>query len=306
MRRLSPLLAALLLPACGQAGPVDPAADESAAACGLEAEQVGQFVTLPPGKFTKGAFAIYPEETPEMVLHVEGFDIQIHEVTNGQFARFVEATGYVTDVERDVAEGRVGAGSAVFKMPTGIAGDLDRWVLVPGASWRAPEGPGSTIEGLDQYPVVHVSLADARAYASWAGGRLPSEEEWEYAATLGLTEPERPAAGAYTASGVPVANTWQGFFPFADEATDGFAGRAPAGCFAPSAAALYDMIGNVWEWTETPFGAGTHTLKGGSYLCADNYCRRYRAAARHPQEVDFSASHIGFRIVRDGPAANEP
>jgi formylglycine-generating enzyme len=298
--------AVFALTACNAPAPDNPpasAAAEVSSACGLGAEAIGTFVSLPSGRYTKGAFAIYPEETPEVVLHVDGFDIQAHEVTNAQFARFVEATGYVSEAERGVAEGRLGAGSAVFRMPTGVAGDLDRWVLVSGASWHTPEGPGSDIQGKDNYPVVHVTLADARAYAAWAGGRLPSEEEWEYAATLGLLNPAKPVSGAYTDTGAPVANTWQGFFPFTNEGTDGFTGAAPVGCFPPSEAGLYDMIGNVWEWTDTPFGEGTQTLKGGSYLCADNYCRRYRPAARHPQESDFSASHIGFRIVRDGGAA---
>ncbi|MFN3912420.1 SUMF1/EgtB/PvdO family nonheme iron enzyme [Hyphomonas sp.] len=307
MMRWPAALTALLLAACNEAAPDHPAADQAAAACGLDAQAIGQFVSLPAGRYTKGAFALYPEEAPEMVLHVDGFDIQAHEVTNGQFSRFVAETGYVTDAERGAAEGRPGAGSAVFRMPTGLAGDLDRWVLVAEASWRTPEGPGSDIEGRETDPVVHVTLADARAYAEWAGGRLPSEEEWEYAATLGLANPAKPVSGAYAEDGAPVANTWQGFFPFTDEAVDGFSGRAPAGCYSPSSAGLYDIIGNVWEWTDTPFGEGTHTLKGGSYLCADNYCRRYRPAARHPQETDFSASHIGFRIVRDaGSAAPRP
>ncbi|MBY9067516.1 formylglycine-generating enzyme family protein [Hyphomonas sp. WL0036] len=255
---------------------------------------MGKFVDVPGGTLAKGKNAVYPEEGPEAELHVDPFRIQIHEVTNGQFAAFVAATGYVTDAERGIAEGRPGAGSALF--------DGGRWTLVPGASWKAPAGPGSDLAGKENLPVIHVSLADAEAYARWAGGRIPSEEEWEHAARLGLPDPARDTSGAFEDDGTPRANTWQGIFPVANTVDDGFAGPAPAGCFPADRLGLYDMIGNVWEWTETPFAPGNNTIKGGSYLCADNFCRRYRPAARHPQEVDFSSNHIGFRIVKDAEA----
>lgn len=295
MRLVLASLSAILLAGCGQSSANDPPAE----GCAIAAETLGHFMRVPEGQFVKGAGALYPEEAPEMTLHVSAFEILDHEVTNLEFAGFVEATGFVTEAEQSVIDGRVGAGSAVFMMPGERANPAETWSLVSGASWRAPEGPGSDIAGRELHPVVHVSLADARAYAEWAGGRLPDEVEWEYAASLGLADPAVPVSGAFTADGTLIANTWQGFFPLSNTASDGFAGRAPAGCFPPSAIGLYDMIGNVWEWTETPFGEGTQTIKGGSYLCADNYCRRYRPAARHPQESDFSSSHIGFRIVRD-------
>jgi len=189
----------------------------------------------------------------------------------------------------------------MFNYPDADAGAESLWQLIPGATWRSPSGPGSDLDALLDHPVVHVSQADASAYAQWAGGRLPSEVEWEYAASLGLRSPERPDSGAYTASGDPIANTWQGVFPVIDSAEDGFKGTAPVGCFAPSEIGTYDMIGNVWEWTDTPYAPAQHTLKGGSYLCADNFCRRYRPAARQPQDSDFSTNHIGFRIVKDLP-----
>jgi len=303
MRRLAALLAAAGLAACSAAAPtVAPQADVSLPACGLPDSGIGQFVTVPAGQFRKGAYAVYPEEAPELILHVDGFEMLAHEVTNAEFARFAGAAGFVTAAERSAAIGGAVAGSAVFRMPGERAAPTDTWQLFPGATWRSPEGPGSDISGRERHPVVHVTLADAEAYAAWAGGRLPTEEEWEYAAAIGLPDPANAQSGAYDASGAPLANTWQGFFPVADQAIDGFAGRAQAGCFAPSEIGLYDMIGNVWEWTATPYQTGTNTIKGGSYLCADNFCRRYRPAARQPQEAEFSSSHIGFRIVRNSPA----
>ena len=308
MKRVPVLLTAALLAACSPPAPDTgardtPQAEVSSPDCGLPEADLSRFVTVPEGRFRKGALAVYPEEAPELMLHVAGFEILAHEVTNAEFARFVEATGYVTTAEQSASAGGPAAGSAVFRTPSERSAPTDTWQLVAGATWRAPEGPGSDISSRALYPVVHVSLADAEAYAAWAGGRLPTEEEWEYAASLGLSDPADAQSGAYDPNGVPIANTWQGFFPLVDQATDGFSGRAPAGCFAPSTIGLYDMIGNVWEWTSTPFQTGAHTIKGGSYLCADNFCRRYRPAARQPQEVDFSSSHIGFRIVRDLPQA---
>lgn len=284
-------LAALLLTAAAACGGQDKVA---AGSCGLADADIGRFVDVPGGKLLKGKNAIYPEERPEVEVHVDPFRIQVHEVTNDQYAAFVEATGYVTDAERGVIENMPGAGSAMFSS--------GRWTLVPGASWKTPEGPGSDLEGKGHLPVIHVSLADAEAYAKWAGGRIPSEEEWEHAARLGLPDPDRDTSGAFEDDGKPRANTWQGVFPVANTVDDGFAGPAPAGCFPEDRLGLYDMIGNVWEWTETPFAPGNNTIKGGSYLCADNFCRRYRPAARHPQEVDFSSNHIGFRIVKDAEA----
>ncbi|MEM9939400.1 MAG: formylglycine-generating enzyme family protein [Pseudomonadota bacterium] len=275
-----------------------PSATEPSASCGLGSDQLGLFVDVPAGSFVKGDAPVYPEETPTLRLQVEGFQIQTHEVTNAQFSAFVEATGYVTDSEQGLMDGREGAGSAVFLHPDERTEPNTTWILMSDATWKTPEGDGSSIQGRENQPVVHVSKRDAEAYASWAGGRLPSEIEWEYAATLGLPDADNPTSGAYDENG-PRANTWQGVFPVVDLGSDGHSGAAPIGCFEPDRLGLYDMIGNVWEWTDTPFGEGTHTMKGGSYLCADNFCRRYRPAARHPQGTDFSSNHTGFRIVKD-------
>ncbi|MEL6860316.1 MAG: SUMF1/EgtB/PvdO family nonheme iron enzyme [Pseudomonadota bacterium] len=273
---------------------------ETAASCTLSDDEIGSFKQIPAGRFTKGAQPIYPEEAPTITLQVEGFWIQTHEVTNRQFEVFVTDTGYVTDAEQGVVDGREGAGSAVFLHADESQAQRAPWTLMADASWRTPEGANSSIAGREQVPVVHISKRDAEAYAAWAGGRLPSEVEWEYAASLGLPDPDISTSGAYGEDG-PRANTWQGIFPVADMGTDGFRGAAPVGCFEADRNGLYDMIGNVWEWTDTPYGQLTHTIKGGSFLCADNFCRRYRPAARHPQETDFSSNHIGFRIVRDSP-----
>lgn len=273
--------------------------------CGLPSAQIETFLDIPAGEFVKGEGAFYREELPTETLQVEGFRLQIHEVTNAQFEAFVDQTGYETDAEKGVREGRVGAGSALFSHPDLESQTGGIWTLDEGATWRTPEGVGSDLSGRENDPVVHVSQQDAAAYAAWAGGRLPTEVEWEYAASLGLPDPDDQTSGAYQGE-VTRANTWQGIFPMIDSGRDGFTGRAPVGCFEADRIGLYDMIGNVWEWTDTPYAPGNYTIKGGSFLCADNFCRRYRPAARQPQEVDFSTNHIGFRIVRDAKPMADP
>ena len=266
--------------------------------CGLRESQIGTFVTVPEGLVEMGANAMYPEEEPARIVHVAAFSMQVHEVTNAQFERFVAATGYVTDAEHSSASGDPAGGSALFVISESDE-DMSGWTLKRGATWRSPGGPGTGIVRRMNDPVVHVSLADADAYAAWAGGRLPSEEEWEFAATSGLADPADRLSGAMDKDGKPIANFWQGIFPAKNEATDGFAGASPVGCFPSSRVGLYDMIGNVWEWTSTPYAPGRNTIKGGSYLCAEIFCARYRSAARQGQEVDFSSNHIGFRVVKD-------
>lgn len=273
--------------------PAEPAARE----CPADAFRQGEFITLASGSYVKGADPLYPEERPSIRLRVEGFAIQAHEVTNDQFAAFVKATGYVTEAEKAATSDDPRAGSAVFTRDA--KGMNGRWLLRKGATWRAPAGPGSNITGKGRHPVVHVTLADARAYAKWAGGRLPSEEEWEYAASSGLPDPANRFSGAIDDKGVPRANHWQGVFPVKDEGKDGFSGTAPAGCFPADRNGVHDLIGNVWEWTDSPVDDGHMIIKGGSWLCAANFCARYRPAARQPQENDFSSNHIGFRIIRD-------
>lgn len=265
--------------------------------CPADAFDQGQFIALPSGSYIKGADPLYPEERPSIRLRVEGFAIQAHEVTNDQFAAFAKATGYVTEAEKAANSDDPQAGSAVFTRDA--KGMNGRWLLRKGATWRTPEGPGSSITGKGRHPVVHVTLADARAYAKWAGGRLPSEEEWEYAASSGLPDPANRFSGAVDDKGLPRANHWQGVFPVKDEGKDGFSSTAPAGCFPGDRNGVHDLIGNVWEWTDSPADDAHMIIKGGSWLCAANFCARYRPAARQPQENDFSSNHIGFRIVRD-------
>jgi sulfatase modifying factor 1 len=288
------LIAMLALPVFG----CDSAQYETAANCGHDHAADPEFITIPAGQFIKGLGAQYPEKQSSRTAHVSSFKLQIHEVTNAQFESFVEATSYVSDAEESAHKGGPDSGSAVFDLAG--QGDLgfSPWRLVQGATWRTPDGPGSSIEGKDNFPVVHISLNDARSYAKWVGGRLPTEDEWEHAARLGLADPNVQTSGAFDESGNLIANTWQGLFPISNTADDGFMGAAPIGCFEPSQIGLFDMIGNVWEWTDTPFTKTKYTIKGGSYLCADNYCRRYRPVARESQDIDFSTNHIGFRIAK--------
>jgi sulfatase modifying factor 1 len=262
--------------------------------CPMPEEALGAFVRVRGGGFVMGARGVYPEERQPSRVYVSPFLVQTHEVTNDQFRAFVDATGYVTEAEE-------GGGSARFTRTEAPENLRSWWRLDTGASWRAPEGEGSDLAGRWLHPVVHVSLRDARSYAEWAGGRIPSEVEWEYAASLGLFDPQDPESGVRGPRGEPRANIWDGQFPLVNTEEDGFAGTAPVGCFPASLIGTYDMIGNVWEWTDSRFGEGAvrFTIKGGSYLCGSNYCRRYRAAARQGMEADFSTAHLGFRIVRD-------
>ena len=273
-------------------------------------------VFVPGGTFHMGSESHEPEERFVHRVRVDGFWIDRHEVTNAQFRQFVEATGYKTLAERTPADG-----SVVFIPPTDGKGGrmMSWWQLVEGASWRQPAGPGSSIAAKDNHPVVHVAYEDALAYAKWRGRSLPTEAQWEFAARGGR-DGEDDWSSAYDAKGKPIANTWQGPFPLLDTKDDGYAGTAPVGCFKPNGYGLYDMIGNVWEWTadwyqpgharEAAFnpagpaasGAGasraaSRVIKGGSHLCAARFCARYRPAARQPQEIDLSAAHVGFRTV---------
>ncbi|TXH06072.1 MAG: formylglycine-generating enzyme family protein [Nevskiaceae bacterium] len=272
-------------------------------------------VHLRGGAYELGSTRGYAEERPPQTRRVEPFWIDRTEVSNAQFAAFVAATGYVTEAEK-------GEGAAVFRAPEGndaTTAEGSWWHLVKGADWRHPEGPGSSIEGRGHEPVVDVSYADALAYAHWLGRELPSETQWEYAAKAGRNN-ESADRALRDAQGRPLANFWQGLFPYQDTGDDGFPGRAPVGCFPANPFGLHDMVGNVWEWTTDTYaahgedeatrgageavsvapmrsGAERKVIKGGSYLCAANYCVRARAASRQPEEIDLPASHLGFRTV---------
>lgn len=269
----------------------------------------GREVLVKGGSFSPGNDASYPEERKGPVVRVGDFYIDATEVTNGAFAAFVKATGYVTLAERgfrgDVAvpaEQRV-PGSAVFLMPE--PGRVPGWTFMPGANWRQPEGPGSSIEGREHDPVVQIAYADALAYAKWKGRDLPTEAEWEWAAGRGRKMPGRARP---IADGKPSGNNWDGVFPSLNTKADGFLGRAPVASFPADENGLYDMTGNAWEWTRSTWsashlaGAATnpkaHAIKGGSYLCARNFCARYRPQSRQMQEDDLGTNHVGFRTVR--------
>ena len=262
--------------------------------CELPRHVIDSYVTVNGGGFIQGANGVYPEEGPPQKVYVSPFKLQVTEVTNQQFAEFVAQTGYITEAES-------GIGSAQFSESQTPWQAGSWWRLNKAATWKSPNGEGSGIDGRGLYPVVHVTLNDARAYAQWAGGRIPNEIEWEYAASLGLFDPLVPESGMQAPDGRLRANIWTGSFPDNNTQEDGFAGTAPVGCFEPNRIGAYDMIGNVWEWTESQYGEATprFTIKGGSFLCSRNYCRRYRASARQGMEQNFSTVHLGFRIVKD-------
>ena len=278
-------------------------------------------VWVPGGSFDMGSDEFYPEERPVRRVQVDGFWIDPHPVTVAEFRRFVKATGYVTVAERppsaadypDADPALLVPGSLVFQRPRArVALDDHRvwWAYVPGAQWRRPEGPASDVYTRARHPVTHVAHADAEAFAVWAGRTLPTEAEWEYAARGGL-EGARFAWGEEEfPDGRVMANTWHGEFPWQNLGGD--RRTSPVGAFPPNGYGLYDMTGNVWEWTCDRFDTAEserccggssreryprNVIKGGSHLCAPNYCRRYRPAARHAEAVDTSTSHVGFRCV---------
>ena len=299
-----------------------------------------EMVFIPGGEFTMGSDKHYPEEAPAHRVAVDGFRIDRCAVTNKEFRRFVDATGYVTLAEKPAdAANYPGAqpemlvpSSVVFRKSSGpvdLRNHYNWWTYVAGADWRHPRGPGSSLQGLWDHPVVHVAFEDADAYARWAGKALPTEAEWEFAARGGLDDAEYVWGDDFMPGGKPHANTWQGEFPWENLLEDEFEWTAPVGSFPPNGYGLYDMAGNVWEWTTdwyqehtkiehacctmtNPRGGAEQAsydprtpgvkiprkvMKGGSYLCAPNYCRRYRPAARMAQGVDTSTCHLGFRCV---------
>lgn len=273
-------------------------------------------VALKGGRFTLGANPEHNDEGPPRQATVGPFSIDRTEVTNAQFAQFVKATGYVTLAERapdpklypGVPASRLKPSSLVFVGARALgSGDPSLWWrVVEGANWKHPEGPGSDLKGRERHPVVQVAWDDALAYARWKGRDLPTEAEWEFAARAGLDGARYEWGDDRPKTGQPRANSWQGVFPAVDTGDDGYRARtAPVGCYPASAYGLHDMTGNVWEWTkdwyETPNPVGrAHLIKGGSFLCADNFCYRYRPAARQPGPPDTGTSHVGFRTVKRG------
>lgn len=300
-----------------------------------------ELVPLSGGEFTMGHDDGYPEEAPARRVAVSAFAVERHPVTNVQFAAFVEDSGYVTVAERPLDPAdfpgapreNLRAGSMVFT-PTPGPVDLRHlsqwWRWTPGASWRRPDGPGRTTwEQRRQHPVVHVAYEDALAYAQWAGRTLPTEAQWEYAARGGHDDSRRFAWGSEARpGGRRLAKYWEGAFPWANRASDGYERTAPVGTYPPDDHGLLDMTGNVWEWTDDWYAENTDSggccvprdprgpgisesydplqpqfriprkvIKGGSFLCADEYCQRYRPGARRPQMIDTGMSHIGFRCV---------
>jgi len=291
-------------------------------------------IRLAGGNFTMGSNRHYPEEGPAHTRYVGEFWIDPHPVTNKEFSAFVATTGYVTVPEMppsledypDLDSSMRAPSSLVFETKPESRQPIDWrqwWKLQTGANWRQPYGPGSV--AVPDHPVVHVSYLDALAYATWCGKQLPTEAEWEFAARGGLDSADYAWGDQLSPDGRMMANYWQGNFPCENLLLDGYATTSPVGVFPPNGFGLFDMIGNVWEWTADLFveshrpqtccsqssesktrvqSSATrdvmHVLKGGSYLCAANYCERYRPAARSAQSLDTSSCHIGFRCVKHG------
>jgi sulfatase modifying factor 1 len=281
---------------------------------------------IPGGTFRMGSDdpAGFAEdgEGPVREVAMSGFEIAAHAVTNAQFGEFVSRTGFVTEAERCnwsfVFHGAV-AKEVRQRIPN-VPAETPWWLPVPHAYWAQPEGPGSTILDRLDHPVVHVSWTDAEAYCRWAGARLPSEAQWEYAARGGLDGRTYPWGDELTPAGEHRCNTWQGDFPIRNTGDDGYLGTAPVAAYAPNGSGLYNAVGNVWEWCSDHFSLAYHratcdtdplfveptparSLRGGSFLCHASYCNRYRVAARSSNTPDTSASNIGFRVVRAAPAA---
>jgi formylglycine-generating enzyme required for sulfatase activity len=270
-------------------------------------------IPLPGGEFWMGEDRediIWPSdgEAPVRRETVEAFAIGETTVTNAQFAAFVDATSYVTEAERFgwsyVFHKHVSAKAR--KNARGVAGSAPWWTGVEGAYWRKPEGPGSTLQKREQHPVVHISWNDAVAFCEWAGYRLPTETEWEYAARGGLERKIFPWGDELTPKGKNGKpehrmNVWQGKLPDFDSAADGYAGTAPAQSFQPNCFGLYNITGNVWQWCADWFDAAQQNkvIRGGSFLCHASYCNRYRCAARTANTPDSTTAHCGFRVAQD-------
>ena len=294
-------------------------------------KDIGSQLRIEGATYVMGDDHTYHEEGPAHEVTLSSFWIDAHEVTNGQFAEFVADTGYVTVAEREpnpddwpgVPAELLKPGSTLFISPDDRAGST-WWSYVDGVNWRHPNGALSTLEGRENYPVVHVAWEDAQAYAKWAGRQLPTEAQFELVARSKRNSTYPWNGNELAPDGHHNANTWQGNFPVENTADDDYVGVAPVGCFKPNDFGAYDLIGNVWEWTTDWYAPGHNpreslnpdgpaedqsydyanagfpvkVIKGGSYLCAPNYCMRYRPAARQAADTGLGTSHIGFRTVQ--------
>ena len=261
-------------------------------------------VLIPAGNFEMGTNDGSSFEGPTHPVKVDAFLIDRYEVTNRQYQEFVDAAGYITESEK------IGW-SGVFNREKGV------WEPVTGADWRHPEGPGSSITDRLDHPVIHVSWHDARAYADWHGKSLPTEAQWEWAARGGLSESLYPWGNELRPEGNHMANVWQGTFPLKDGGGDGFLAPAPVGKFPANGYGLYDISGNVWEWTKDWYSPNTYrtaihrqnpagpesgqekVIRGGSWMCSENYCTGYRVNARQKTPTDSGLNNLGFRCIRD-------
>lgn len=289
-------------------------------------------VLIKGGRFRMGSEEGYPEERNVHPVRLDSFLMDRHEVTNAQFAAFVKATGYVTAAERkrnpkyypNTPESQLVPGGVIFVWPKNgeqFRAAYQWWQYKPGANWRHPYGPGSSIAGLENHPVVQVSYDDAIAYAGWLGRDLPTEAEFEYAARGALDGATYPWGNTPNPDGRWMANTWQGTFPNTNTTQDGYKGTAPVGCFPPNGYGLFDAVGNAWEWTKDVYNNRhpqeeaenplivrvakpydverypAHVIKGGSFLCSPDFCLRYRPSSRQPQDPTLGTIHIGFRTL---------
>jgi formylglycine-generating enzyme required for sulfatase activity len=349
MKKLFIVFLAIMLPfACAP----DKKGEKTAQNTAGSGEKQPGMVWIEGGTFYLGSdnTAASPAESPAVLAEVNGFWMDQTEVTNAEYRQFVDATQYVTVAERPIdweelklqlppgtpkpADSVLIPGSLVFTPPKHAVALNDYsqwWAWVPGANWRHPSGPGSSIEGKDNLPVVQIAFEDAEAYATWAGKRLPTEAEWEYAAKAGLDDKPFAWGDELTPSGTYLANFFQGNFPYENSVNDGFEGAAPVKSYPPNKYGLYDLIGNVWEWTtdwyrpdtyaqyqdvgfkvcrnptgpeasydpNDPYANSKKVIKGGSFLCSEQYCSNYRPSARMATATDSGQSHLGFRCVKD-------
>ncbi|WP_420386016.1 formylglycine-generating enzyme family protein [Roseivirga sp.] len=306
-------------------------------------------VFIPAGDFSMGGKTVQADrdEFPRNEVELAGFFMDETEVTNRQFQAFVEATGYVTIAEKDIdwevlkkglppetpkpADSLLKAGSLVFQAtdgPVNLNYESQWWKWTVGANWRHPFGPGSNLEGKMDYPVVHIAYDDAKAYAKWAGKRLPTEAEWEWAAMGGLDDPVYPWGNVAVDNATDKANFWQGLFPYENTEADGYLNAAPVKSYAPNGYGLYDMAGNVWEWCQDKYHVEAYSqmseaeqlvnpqgprssfdpmepyvekfvMRGGSFLCSDSYCSGYRVSRRMKSTRDSGFGHVGLRCVKD-------